>query len=59
VEELGLVSDLGIHILTGEMLLAMLHRVEDGEGAEDVYMETYANAHHIDNEEGDDGEVRL
>jgi hypothetical protein len=56
VEELGLVSDLGIHILTGEMLLVLLHRVEAGEGAEDVYMETYANAHHIDNDmsEGED-----
>jgi hypothetical protein len=53
------VSDLGIHILTGEMLLALLHRVEAGEGAEDVYMETYANAEHISTEEGDDGEVRL
>jgi hypothetical protein len=54
VEEQRSMSDLGIHILTGEMLLAMLHRVEDGEGAEDVYMETYANATHIDNSEGED-----
>jgi hypothetical protein len=55
VEEQREMSGLGIHILTGEMLLEMLHRVEDGEGAEAVYMETYANATHIDNDrEGDD-----
>jgi hypothetical protein len=54
VEEQREMSGLGIHILTGEMLLEMLHRVEDGEGAEAVYMETYANAEHIGGEDDDE-----
>lgn len=37
---------LGVHILRGEVLLAMLQRVEAGETADDVYIEMYSNAEH-------------
>lgn len=38
---------LGVHMMMGEMLLAMLQRVEAGEKADDVYMEMYASADHV------------
>jgi hypothetical protein len=38
---------LGIHMLLGEQLLALLRRVEAGETADDVYLEMYANADHV------------
>ena len=45
---------LGIHVVTGETLLALLRRVGEGEDADEVYMETYANAEHLSVEEGED-----
>jgi hypothetical protein len=56
VAELRQVSDLGIHILTGEMLLVLLHKVAAGADPDWVYAETYVNATHIDttDEEGED-----
>ena len=45
---------LGVHVLTGETLLAMLRRVGEGEDPDEVYMEMYANALHVSDEEGED-----
>jgi hypothetical protein len=38
---------LGVHMLLGETLLALLRRVEAGERADDVYVEMFANADHV------------
>lgn len=35
---------LGWHVISGEGLLGLLHRVQDGENPELVYVEEYANA---------------
>ena len=37
---------LGWHVVSGEDLLAMLHRAADGEDPDMVYMEEWANAEH-------------
>ena len=44
---------LGWHVISGEDLLAMLHRVSEGEDPDMVYMEEYANADH-ERVEGDE-----
>lgn len=45
---------LGVHVLTGETLLALLRRVGEGEDPDEVYMEMYANAEHVSMEEEDE-----
>jgi len=40
------IPDLGWHVISGEDLLEMLRRVEDGENPELVYIEEWANAEH-------------
>lgn len=39
-------TDLGWHVISGEDLLAVLRRIEDGESADLVYAELWANAKH-------------
>lgn len=39
-------TDLGWHVISGEDLLAMLRRVENGENPDLVYAEEWANADH-------------
>jgi uncharacterized surface protein with fasciclin (FAS1) repeats len=40
------IPDLGYHVISGELLLEMLRRVEAGESADLVYAEAWANADH-------------
>jgi hypothetical protein len=40
------VPALGYHVISGELLLEMLRRVEEGESADLVYAEAWANADH-------------
>ena len=47
------VPDLGWHVISGEDLLDALRRVEQGEAADLVYAELWANADH-EHVEGDE-----
>jgi len=40
------IPDLGYHVISGELLLEMLRRVEAGESPDLVYAEAWANATH-------------
>lgn len=47
---------LPVHVLTGEMLMGLLRRVEAGETPDDVYLEMYVNSEQMtmgDMEEGE------
>ena len=45
------VPDLGWHVISGEHFLDCLRRCEEGESADMVFAELWANSEHVENDE--------